>query len=131
MASSYRDPPMSPSGDAFAAGCPGHGDAADRGERSASANAELIHGPGPAGLHIEELAVGRRGGIDGPRIGCVLAFERELAAEAGLVGADRAAAIVGGEERVAAGVSDDEVARLDVGDREWDRARLRVHHWAH
>src|SRR5215472_559291 len=82
-------------GDALTAGRAGNGDAAHAGQRTIRADAELIDDAVPAGLYVQELAAGRRGGVHGARVSGGLAEQRELAAGAGGVAADVRAARVG------------------------------------
>src|ERR1700722_6567252 len=54
--------------DPFAADRARHGDGTDRREGTVTGHAELVDDPGPAGLHVQEPAAGRRGGGHGPGV---------------------------------------------------------------
>ena len=41
---------------------------------------ELVHDPGGASLHVEEMSAHRHRGVDGAAIGCGLAKQREMSA---------------------------------------------------
>lgn len=68
--------------DALTADRARHGHAADLGEASRRADAELIDDAVPAGLHVQEPAVGRGSRVDGPWIRGGLAQQRKVSRRA-------------------------------------------------
>src|SRR5262249_9306294 len=104
MASSGTSRPMAPlarlgGGDSLAADGTRDGDRADRGQRAAGVDAELIDGARGAGLDVQVPSVAGDCRVDGPRAGGGGAGRPERAAAVVAVAGQRAAAGVGGVER--------------------------------